>query len=104
MVLNTLPPPFRHFHSAWDSIPAAERTLEKLVSRLMVEEIRMGINDISMNAESALMVKKHFKKRNTGSNAGQRIQKKDKTDSSAGLMLDLWRTTSATKMPKKGKR
>lgn len=44
-VLNTLPHKFRHFHSAWDSTPVGERTLEKLISRLMVEETRMGIND-----------------------------------------------------------
>lgn len=44
-VLNTLPPTFRHFHSAWDSTPMVERTLEKLVSRQMVKETRMGINE-----------------------------------------------------------
>ncbi|KAG7187554.1 hypothetical protein KM043_018872 [Ampulex compressa] len=68
--------------TAWNSTLAAEPTLEKLVLRLIVEETQMGINDISMNAESALMVKKHFKKRNAGSNVGQRIQKRDKAESS----------------------
>lgn len=28
-ILNTLPPAFRHFHSAWDSTPAVERTYKR---------------------------------------------------------------------------
>ncbi|KMQ86054.1 integrase core domain protein [Lasius niger] len=84
-VLNTLPPAFRHFHSAWDSTPAAKRTLDKLISRLMVEEIRLGINDISMRAESALISKKQIK----GGNTTQRTHKKDKADSSK-IKIKCW--------------
>lgn len=39
-ILLTLPPSFRHFLSAWDSVPAAERTIKLLTSRLIKEEIR----------------------------------------------------------------
>ncbi|KYN27356.1 Copia protein [Trachymyrmex cornetzi] len=83
-VLNTLPSAFRHFHSAWDSMPAAERTMDELVSRLMIEETRLGINDMSMSAESALMTKKQHK----GTSA-QRVNRKDKMDASK-TKLKCW--------------
>lgn len=83
-ILNTLPPAFRHFHSAWDSTPAAERTLDKLISRLMVEETRLGINELSTGAESALVAKKQLKGSSTA-----RTNKKDKSDSSK-TKLKCW--------------
>ncbi|XP_071581628.1 uncharacterized protein [Temnothorax nylanderi] len=85
-VLNTLPPAFRHFHSAWDSTPAAERTLDKLISRLMVEETRLGISDMSVGAESALVAKKQLKGNAAGGSAAHR---KDKGDSSK-IKLKCW--------------
>lgn len=87
-ILNTLPPIFRHFHSAWDSTPAAERTVEKLVLRLIVEETRMGINDMGMNAESALVAKKPSKGNKTGSGS-QQTYKEDKIKSSKSK-LKCW--------------
>ncbi|CAI6371580.1 unnamed protein product [Macrosiphum euphorbiae] len=38
--LMTLPDCYRHFYSAWDSMNSANRTLEQLTTRLMVEETR----------------------------------------------------------------
>ena len=39
-ILLTLPPSYRHFLSAWDSVPSNERTIKLLTSRLVKEEIR----------------------------------------------------------------
>jgi hypothetical protein len=38
-IICTLPPSFRNFVSAWDSVPANERTIALLTSRLLKEEI-----------------------------------------------------------------
>lgn len=37
-ILLTLPPSFKHFASAWDSVPPSERTVTLLKSRLVKEE------------------------------------------------------------------
>lgn len=37
-ILMSLPPSFRHFVSAWDSVPEAEKTISLLTSRLVKEE------------------------------------------------------------------
>ena len=55
-ILMTLLPTFSHFVSAWDCTAPAERTLENLSSRLIMEEIRMAATDSSEN--SALVVNK----------------------------------------------
>lgn len=39
-ILHTLPPSYRHFYSAWDSVPKAQRTIKLLTSRLVQEEAR----------------------------------------------------------------
>ncbi|KAK2578707.1 hypothetical protein KPH14_012663 [Odynerus spinipes] len=39
-ILSTLPPSYRHFHSAWDSTEATKRTLQNLTTRLLTEELR----------------------------------------------------------------
>ena len=39
-ILMTLPDSYRHFYSAWDSMNSGNRTLEQLITRLMVEETR----------------------------------------------------------------
>jgi len=83
-ILNTLPPAYRHFHSAWDLTPTAERTLDKLTSRLMIEETRMRISDVNLSTESALMAKKQSK-----GNTAQCTYKKDKVDSSK-IKLKCW--------------
>ena len=37
-IICTLPPSYRNFISAWDSVPAADRTIELLTARLLKEE------------------------------------------------------------------
>jgi hypothetical protein len=37
-VICTLPPSYRSFTTAWDSVPAAEKTIALLTSRLLKEE------------------------------------------------------------------
>ena len=37
-ILMSLPPSYRHFLSAWDSVPTAEKTIALLTSRLLKEE------------------------------------------------------------------
>lgn len=59
--------------------------MAKLTSRLMIEETRLGINDISMGA---LMAKKQFKGNSIESTA-QRIHKKDEVDNSK-IKLKCW--------------
>jgi len=52
--LLTLPDSYRHFYSACDSMNSANRTLEQLTTRLMVEETRQvqGQEVRNDNAES----------------------------------------------------
>lgn len=60
-----LPPEYNYFHSAWDSTPAAERTLENMKSRLMGEEVRLqGQNKVE--TVEALLVKTNKKLKNSG--------------------------------------
>lgn len=37
-IIMSLPPSFRHFHSAWDSVASSEKTITLLTSRLIKEE------------------------------------------------------------------
>ena len=39
-ILHTLPPAYRHFLSAWDNVPAEDKTIRLLTSRLVKEEAR----------------------------------------------------------------
>jgi hypothetical protein len=39
-ITSSLPSQYRHFISAWESVPADNRTMEQLVSRLLIEEQR----------------------------------------------------------------
>ena len=39
-ILLTLPPSYRHFLSAWDNVPMAEKNIKLLTSRLVNEESR----------------------------------------------------------------
>ena len=39
-ILSVLPNKFDHFHSAWDSVEEEKKTLDRLSTRLMTEEIR----------------------------------------------------------------
>lgn len=46
-ILMTLPTSYRHFVSAWESSPTAERTLVNLTSRLMIEESRTATHELN---------------------------------------------------------
>jgi hypothetical protein len=39
-IIQTLPPSYRYFISAWESVPRSEQTLTSLTARLITEEIR----------------------------------------------------------------
>ena len=56
----TLPQEFSHFHSAWESSTKADRTMENLLSRLMVEESRINVHEDYNSA--ALTAKKNARK------------------------------------------
>src|SRR5580765_2013721 len=61
-ILMTLPENYKHFYSAWDSIPNENKTLSNLTSRLMVEETRHGQTQVQQNIaeNSAFSAKKSF--------------------------------------------
>ena len=44
-ILSVLPNKFDHFHSAWDSVEEEKKTLDRLSTRLMTEEIRWKKDD-----------------------------------------------------------
>ena len=44
-ILSVLPNKFDHFHSAWDSVEEEKKTLDRLNTRLMAEEIRWKKDD-----------------------------------------------------------
>lgn len=69
-ILMTLPASYNHFHSAWESTSAEQRTLDHLRERLMIEESRMSQKEWSGDVGEALMVKKQ-----EGSNANVRNKK-----------------------------
>lgn len=80
-LLMTLPSEYNHFSSAWDSTPVAERTLENLTNRLMVEEYRINSRkcDDSSNKSEAFLAHKnsssHKKKSHNASKANNKPQK-----------------------------
>ncbi len=39
-ILQTLPPSYKSFLSAWDSVPRADQTIANLTGRLVTEELR----------------------------------------------------------------
>lgn len=54
-ILMSLPDKFKHFISAWDSVPARDKTLNELMSRLIIEEERMNQdNSCEVEAFSSL--------------------------------------------------
>ena len=44
-ILSVLPNKFDHFHSAWDSVEEEKKTLDRLSTRLMAEEITWKKDD-----------------------------------------------------------
>lgn len=59
-ILMTLPPEYGHFHSAWESTSCENRTIQKLTSRLMIEEARL--NNESESSTNAMAAKRFSKK------------------------------------------
>lgn len=57
-ILMTLPMNYSHFHSAWESTSEAERTIENLRTRLMVEENRVTMQE---GGESEALIAKRTK-------------------------------------------
>ncbi|KAK7579919.1 hypothetical protein V9T40_000548 [Parthenolecanium corni] len=51
-ILNTLPPEFSHFHSAWDSTPKGEQTSSNLTARLLIEEERLKNKNPEQKSEN----------------------------------------------------
>lgn len=47
-IIMTLPVEYRHFVSAWESSADDQRSLVNLTNRLMIEESRMALNDLSL--------------------------------------------------------
>lgn len=41
-ILMTLPDRYKHFRSAWESVPSEEQDISKLTARLLIEEERIG--------------------------------------------------------------
>ncbi|XP_043801638.1 uncharacterized protein LOC122719683 [Apis laboriosa] len=65
-ILITLPPSFKYFISAWESTQSNERTLTNLISRLTIEETRIGTEERAENIAfiaNKHQYKKNFKKR-----------------------------------------
>lgn len=58
-ILATLPTEYKHFASAWESTPGAEKTLENLTARLISEEMR---NTDRQSEEKAVAYKATNKK------------------------------------------
>ncbi|GLV33604.1 hypothetical protein CBL_21229, partial [Carabus blaptoides fortunei] len=59
-ILSTLPPSFDHFHSAWDS--TQEKTMESLLTRLLLEEERINSRNKDESVESNALVARKFDK------------------------------------------
>lgn len=57
-VLTTLPSELGHFHSAWESTAAVDKTIENLTSRLSVEESRLESMHANESAD-ALIARKY---------------------------------------------
>lgn len=48
-ILQSLPPSYNHFLSAWESVPVADQTIANLTARLILEEIRKRENNNGEN-------------------------------------------------------
>ncbi|XP_071571460.1 uncharacterized protein [Temnothorax nylanderi] len=44
-ILMSLPEPYKHFRSAWESVPLEKQTTEELTSRLLIEEKRVSSSE-----------------------------------------------------------
>lgn len=73
-VLTTLPSQLNHFHSAWESTPKNERTLENLRMRLMNEESRC-MSKFAEEKGEALFAKRSNKRKYSKKNESQKFDK-----------------------------
>lgn len=58
-ILMALPDEYKHFRSAWESVPSDKQTLDELTSRLLIEEER---NKSSESSTAYLATKNHHQK------------------------------------------
>lgn len=52
-ILMSLPEPYKHFRSAWESVPTDKQTLDELTSRLLLEEERTNPLELGTTALAA---------------------------------------------------
>jgi len=62
-ILNILPEQYKHFSSAWDSVNPDDKTLENLISRLTLEEAKIGSSSTSNNEVAFKAIKKENRER-----------------------------------------
>lgn len=63
-ILMTLPDVYNHFYSAWDSIPAADKKINNLTSRLLIEKSRLKQRSLTVveNQKSIALMANNSKK------------------------------------------
>ncbi|XP_029053507.1 uncharacterized protein LOC114881056 [Osmia bicornis bicornis] len=80
-ILNSLPEKFNYFHSAWESLVDADKTLPKLMERLQQEKLRMKTQE-SQTISNALLTRG----RETSGNKGQNRKGFEKGQSKTGSL------------------
>lgn len=65
-VLMSLPDRFKHFRSAWESVPESNQTLKELTSRLLIEEERIRSSEENTTALTSVSAKGNGKRDKAG--------------------------------------
>ena len=97
-ILSTLPPWFRHPHSAWDSVPRNEQTIESLTLRLLKEESRNKVQEFMENEEERAF----FSSRGPTSNSGRRLLSVEEKRKHAAKITELKKKTKCQRCGKHG--
>ena len=97
-ILSTLPPRFRHPHSAWDSVPRNEQTIESLTLRLLKEESRNKVQEFMENEEERAF----FSSRGPTSNSGRRLISVEEKRKHAAKITELKKKTKCQRCGKHG--
>lgn len=74
-ILCVLPAKLSHFRTAWDNVPANEKTVERLVQRLRLEDERQAETS-DQEAHNALIVKQNKKRSQSGKQQQQQHEQK----------------------------
>ena len=81
-IINGLPSNFQNFPGQWDATPKSEKTVNELISRLMIEEERMSgrdkANDQSSSASAFMARNDNVRCQNKGSRNDNKEKKYDK--------------------------